>query len=584
MELRTMARQAVYLAAFSLLFSQAHAQATFTEVAKQSGINIVFGVLDGSFGGGATAFDFNNDGFEDLFITGGANDDGLYLNKGNGTFENVYNKSGLRTKIKYITQGVISADVNKDGWRDLFITTITTSVKAGEKKIPRAPNLLFINNGNGTFRDATTEYGLDKYQSFSTGAMFGDVNEDGYPDIYVGNYFDEFSSDLRLTYDAMLVGSKEMAKGFLLINEEGKHYTNEYEEYGLKYKGFGFGGVFTDFDNDHDLDLLVNHDFGYKGTPNKFLENKYPEKKFEDVGAALKMDLPINAMGTAVGDYNNDGLLDYFVTNIKGNMFMVNQGIGKPFVDLSSLLGTRFSKVTDKNGSYMPVSWGANFADFDNDGDLDLFVANGCLNPYVEPNPDYYFENVNGRYENKSGEKNMGDYGVSRGSIVFDYDNDGDLDLLVVNETPVTDNFANPSSTLLYRNDSPSGNWLKVELAGVDNDKNGIGCRVEVTAGALKMIREIDGGSSHLSQNSTIAHFGLGSATKVDTVRVTWLGGKEQILVNQKANQLLKITENNNHGRESHSSKYWWFAVPVVLLVAFVIFRSRRSVANKKSI
>lgn len=547
----------------------AHSQ-TFTEVAKQVGINHQFEVYEGSFGGGATVFDFNNDGYEDLFITGGMAPDALYLNKKDGTFENIYEQSGLKTKLKYITQGAVSADVNKDGWRDLFITTITTKENKG--KIPRAPNLLFINNGNGTFRDATKEYGLDKYQSFSTAAMFGDVNNDGYPDLYVGNYFNEFQGKLSLIDDEAIVGSKQMAKGYLLINKNGKKFVDEYDAYGMVHRGFGFGGVFTDFDNDHDLDLIINHDFGYKNTPNKLLENEYPDENFKDISDTTKMNLGMNAMGIAVGDYNNDGLLDYFITNIRGNKFMVNQGKGKPFIDMSQKLGTRFTWVADKEGVYQPVSWGANFADFDNDGDLDLFVANGCLNPFVEPNPDYYFENINGHYFNKSEEKHMADRGVSRGSVVFDFDNDGDLDLLVVNQKPINNSFSQSSPTLFYRNESNNGNWLKVQLTGIDADKNGIGARVEITIGKQKTIREIDGGSSHSSQNSTIAHFGLGNAKMVDTVRVTWVGGKEQIIVHQKANQLLNIVENKNTGHRYFKFNYWLLLTIPVFIVLILLF------------
>ena len=545
----------------------------FTEVAKQVGINHQFEVYEGSFGGGAVVFDFNNDGYEDVFIAGGMAPDVLYLNKKNGTFENVYEKSGLKTKLKYITQGAVSADINKDGWRDLFITTITT--KENKEKIPRAPNLLFINNGNGTFRNATKEYGLEEYLSFSTAAMFGDVNEDGYPDLYVGNYFKEFQGKLSLIDDEIIVGSKQMAKGYLLINKNGKRFVDEYTEYGMLHKGFGFGGVFTDFDNDHDLDLIINHDFGYKNTPNKLLENKYPNDEFKDISDTMKMNLGINAMGTAVGDYNDDGLLDYFITNIRGNKFMVNQGKGKPFIDMSQKLGTRFTRVADKEGVYQPVSWGANFADFDNDGDLDLFVANGCLNPYVEPNPDYYFENINRQYINKSEEKKLADRGVSRGSVVFDFDNDGDLDLLVVNQKPISNSFSQSSPTLFYRNDSVSDNWLKVQLTGIDQDKNGIGARVEVTIGRQKIIREIDGGSSHSSQNSTIAHFGLGTAKIADTVRIIWVGGKEQVMFHQKANQLLKIVENNNTGHRVKKIYWLLLLLPVMLVLVFFFIKSK---------
>jgi enediyne biosynthesis protein E4 len=290
--------------------------------------------------------------------------------------------------------------------------------------------------------------------------------------------------------------------------------------------------VFTDFDNDGDLDLQINHDFGFKAKPNMLLVNEYPIEAFTDKAKELAMDLKMNAMGTAVGDYNNDGLLDYYVTNIRFNAFMVNQGTGKPFIDKSKELGM----------DYVSISWGANFADFDHDTDLDLYVANGDLNPNDVPMADYYFENINGTFKEKAPVFKLNDYGVGRGSVVFDMDNDGDLDILVVNQKAVMDYPVN-SDTHLYRNDSTTGNWSKIALRGTNNDLHGIGSRVEVVIGKLKMIREIDGGSSHLSQNSTIAHFGLGSATTIDSVIVKWPGGKKQILVNQEINSLLTITE-----------------------------------------
>ena len=552
-------------------FFSSTAQKPFTEVSKQAGIDHKFVVYQGSFGGGAVAFDYNNDGFEDIFIAGGMGSDALYLNKGNGTFENVYDKSGLKTPIKYMTLGAVSADINKDGWRDLFVCTINSS--ANKEKVPRAPNLLYINNGNGTFRDASAEYGIDKHYSFSTAAMFGDVNNDGYPDLFVGNYFAEFTGKLSLLDDAAIVGSKQTSECNLLINKDGKFMEDEHKSYGLTHKGFGFGGAFTDYDNDGDLDLIVNHDFGYKNTANKFYENKYPKEKFEDIGEQIKMAIPLNAMGTAIGDYNGDGLLDYYISNIKAGFFMVNQGKGKPFVNLNERVGVRINRIMDSVGSYMPVSCGANFGDFDNDTDLDLFVSNGCLNPIVEPNPDFYFENINGRYANHSVQSNLNNSGIGRGSLTFDYDNDGDLDILIVNQTPV-DSFPGAPGALLYRNDSAKGNWIKVALFGIDNDKNGIGSRVEVIIGDKKMIREIDGGSSHSSQNSVIAHFGLGKADHIDTIRVKWLGGKEQVLINQKANQLIKITEINNGGKGFNKSWLWLLTIPVIIFCWFY-FRAK---------
>ncbi|MFC4874699.1 CRTAC1 family protein [Negadavirga shengliensis] len=554
------------LVASTLVFGGGlHAQTAFVDVTEQAGINHIFEVFEGTFGGGAVVFDYNNDGWEDVFITGGIEDDQLYMNKGDGTFENVYDKSGLRTKEKYVTQGAISADVNRDGWRDLFVTTI--KLKDSKDPIPRAANLLYINNGDGTFRDATAEYGLDKHLTFSTGAMFGDVNQDGFPDIFVGNYFKMFDGKLHIMNDAIIVGSNQMAEGLLLINNKGKSFEDRYTSYGLDFKGFGFGGVLTDYDNDGDLDILVNHDFGYKSTPNQLLDNQYPKARLQEIGDSLDMDLPINGMGVAVGDYNNDGYLDYYFTNIRANPFMVNQGPGKPFLNKNEELGIKINMIREEGRPNLPISWGANFADFDHDTDLELFVANGALNPEVFPLPNYYFDLVDGQYVNKASQKGVGDRGLSRGSVVFDYDNDGDLDLLVVNQSPVNDGLPEISPTLLFRNDSAAGNWLKVELKGVKADLNGIGSRVEVSMGNLTMIREIDGGSSHLSQNSVIAHFGLGAATQVDTVKIRWLGGSEQVLLNQRANQKLVIQEE-----PAKSLHFWIIAGGMAMALFFVLF------------
>ena len=515
-----------------IFFHQAvSAQTSFKDVTKESGIQHQFVVYEGMFGGGACVLDFNNDGWEDLFITGGKSEDVLYLNNGDGTFKNIYHQSGLEKTMHYVTEGVAGADVNKDGWVDLFITTITT--KDSVKRIPRAENLLFLNNGNSTFRDATDEYGLSDLISFSMGVSFGDFNADGYPDAYVGNYFQDYEGPLNSINDATIVNSNATSKGYLLKNKGGASFKNVYEDYGLKHKGFGFGGPFTDFDNDHDVDLLVNHDFGYKASPNVFLVNQYPDKEFKNEAKALGMDLKMNAMGTAIGDFNYDGVLDYYITNIRFNRLMVSQGIGRPFIDKSKELGM----------GYVAISWGTNFADFDHDTDLDLFVANGDLNPNDVPMADYFFENDNGMFTEKAPAVGLNDYGIGRGSVVFDMDNDGDLDLLVVNQKPVL-NYPVNSDTHLYRNDSTKGNWIKIALKGIISESHGLGSRVEVVIGKTKMIREIDGGSSHLSQNSTLAHFGLGNATTIDSVIVKWIGGNKQILTNQKINTCITITEN----------------------------------------
>jgi enediyne biosynthesis protein E4 len=544
---------------FIFAYSLANAQTKFSDATTAAGIDHQFVVYEGMFGGGACVIDFNNDGWEDLYLTGGMNDDVLYLNNGNGTFTNVFETSGLADTRKYVTQGVASSDVNKDGWPDLFITTITT--RGEEKEIPRAENLFFINQGNSTFRNATEEYGLQSMNSFSTGVSFGDFNLDGYPDAYVGNYFIGYEGSLTQINDATIVNANQTAEGYLLLNDAGKRFENVYGDYGLKYKGFGFGAVFTDFDNDHDPDLFVNHDFGYKATANVMLKNKFPKEQFVDIAGELGLDLKINAMGTAVGDYDNNGWFDYFVTNIRFNRFMVNQGPGKPFADRSKALGM----------DYVSISWGANFADFDNDTDLDLYVANGDLNPNGVPLADYYFENTNRTFTESGARVGLNDYGIGRGSVVFDYDHDGDLDIVVVNQKPVV-TYPVSSKTAVYKNESASGNWFKVQLKGVQADRQGIGSLVRVTLDTTRMIREIDGGSGHLSQNSVVAHFGIGNATMVDSVIVIWPGGKQQVYLDQPANTLITIMEVPE---EKESSSSFLIAAVIVLSVLTIFFISK---------
>lgn len=514
------------------LYTGLTAQIKFTEVSGQAGIQHSFQVYEGMFGGGAAVLDFNKDGWEDLYITGGKNSDQLYRNNGNGTFTECLTAAGLLDTRNYITQGVASADINRDGWPDLVITTITT--KANPPQIPRAVNLLFLNKGDGSFRQATQEYGLDQHFSFSTGASFGDINADGWPDLYIGNYFNQFEGTLSKVTDATVVGANQIAKGYLYLNEKGKKFREVSAGYGLNLAGFGFGGLFTDFDNDRDQDLYISHDFGYKRTPNLLYENNYPRNFFQDVGKKTGMDLKINAMGSAVGDFNNDGWLDYYITNIRFNAFMVNEGKGRFFVNRTRELGC----------SYSGISWGANFADFDLDGDLDLYVSNGDLNPNCNPIGDYYFENTGAGFVETARAVGLQDYGIGRGSVVFDYDKDGDLDIFVVNQQSVCPDYPVNSQSHLYRNDAEPGNWLAVALQGKAAELNGIGSRVEIVLGKIHQIREIDGGgSSHISQNSLWAHFGLGPASKVDSLIVYWTGGNKQVLTAVSSNQFLRITE-----------------------------------------
>ncbi|MEM9930104.1 MAG: CRTAC1 family protein, partial [Bacteroidota bacterium] len=531
----------------------------FTILTDSIGLQHQFKVLEGMFGGGACVLDFNKDGFEDVYITGGTVDDQLLRNNGDGTLTNVFEGSGMELTRRFVTQGVSGADVNRDGNIDLFVTTITA--RDSVRTIPRAKNLLFLGQDDGTFRDATDEYGLTDFYSFSTGGSFGDFNADGWPDIFVGNYFLEYEGKLNVISDATIVGANQTARDYLLLNDGGKRFNNVYDDYGLDHRGFGFGGLFSDYDNDGDQDLIVNNDFGYKAVPSLVYENRYGRKQFRDRSEALELDLRINAMGSAVGDYNGDGWLDYYMTNIRFNRFMVNQGKGKPFKNMTK----------EMNMNFVSISWGANWADYDQDGDLDLFVSNGDLNPNCVPMANYYYENIGDNFREIGKENGAGDYGIGRGSVLFDLENDGDMDLLVVCQEPVLPNFPVTSVTHVLRNDVANGSWLKVALRGTEAESQGIGSRVTIFSKGRRMVREIDGGgSSHISQNSTIAHFGLGAAITVDSVLVTWIGGKEQLLTDVPANQLLVIEE-----AASTQDAGWGAMSRVVLMVllplAFVV-------------
>ncbi|MEM9884303.1 MAG: CRTAC1 family protein [Bacteroidota bacterium] len=555
-------KEIIFFPLLLFYYCYGYAQHQFTDITEQAGIKHQFQVYEGMFGGGACVLDINKDGYEDFYITSGMREDQLYLNQGDGTFQNIYEGSGLEITRQFVTQGVVGADVNRDGWTDLFITTTTT--KDSTQIIPRAENLLFLNNGDNTFTDATKAFRLHQMYAFSTGANFGDFNADGYPDLYVGNYFLEYDGPLNEISDATIVNASKTAHGYLLLNQKGKYFKNVYEAYGLTHRGFGFGGVFTDFDNDGDQDLLVNHDFGYKAKPNYLLRNDYPKKRFSYVEKSLDMDLRINAMGAAVGDYDNNGVLDYFITNIKFNRFMSREDTSAVFKDKAKELGT----------SIFTISWGANFADFDHDGDQDLFVANGDLNPNCTPMGNFYFENQDGKFQDLGMAKGIKDYGIGRGSVIFDLENDGDMDLLVINQKAVK-HYPIETTTRLYRNDSISGNWLKIKLKGIEAESDGIGSRVKVVAGNERMIREIDGGgSSHLSNNSKIVHFGLGDVSQIDSIIITWTGGKQQVILDQAANQLLSVEEIVSEKKTSKA--YLILLIPLILLFLF-FFQQQKS-------
>lgn len=546
-------KRSILIYLFIFLTKNINSQAVFDDVTFESGIDHIYEVYQGLFGGGVAVFDFNNDGFEDLFLTGGNSQDKLYQNNGNGKFFNVASQAGIYQKKNVITTGVSTADVNKDGFIDILVTTFASDQIKGiitiDDGIPKgiSQNILYINNGNGTFTDKTEIYKLIK-KNFSTSASFGDINADGFPDLFIANYFEDFKGNLGNLNHYLINDDYEPEFDELYLNIEGKYFKNISSLLIGVDKGYGFGGVFTDVDNDSDLDLYVVNDFGETNQPNQLFINQHPKLGFTNKSEEMRVFFGMKAMGVGIGDYNNDGFQDYHVTNIFAGPFIVNRGRNKPFLNLSSNIGTGLNSISSVNGkTTIVVGWASVFLDYDNDTDLDLFNANGSINPPVELIPNTLFKNK-GRVFELDQESGIMDYGIGRGAVSFDYDNDGDLDLFVVNQRPVYDvsNRGGIVKSKLYKNNSNQNNWLKVRLKGKQSTLRGLGARVKLFLPELQMIREVDGGSSHASQNSSIVHFGLGRNQKVDSVSVTWPGGKIQSIKNPDINTTIKIEETLN--------------------------------------
>ncbi len=543
----------VLLLPFNSLQSQ-----DFTEVALESGIDHLFHVGDYLFGGGAAVIDFDKDGWEDVFIAGGANADKLYKNNGDGTFTNVLIGSGLEVMADILTIGAIAGDLDNDGDKDLFVSTRSPIADLNVY----VANFLFLNNGDGTFSDISEPSNIGKGVTFSASATLGDINNDGYLDIYVGNFLGLPMNEI-LGEDGFPIqgGGHPGSDNYLYINNGDMTFTDIAEAAKVTNGGTAWSVVFSDYDNDHDVDLYLANDFGPFLYPNALYRNNHPESRFSNVSIQSNTNVSMLGMGIAVGDYNEDGWLDYYVTNMSTNVLLKNNqdGTFDNVIEGSGCESTGWEmidKSTGEEGHVAAIGWGANFFDYDHDSYLDLFVANGSLNPLVEGTTTIdTSHNANELYRNKGdgtfewvGNSGLGHETRGRGSVTFDYDKDGDLDILVV----VQNNFEgytciNESRALLYRNDTENeSNWLQIKTIGKEQNRDGMGARLRITMGDRSLIREVDGGSSHLSCNSPLVHFGLGTHTEIDELEVTWIGGKTQTFSNIPANQVIEIKEDEN--------------------------------------
>lgn len=528
-----------------LLFQPAKIQ--FTDITSAAGITFKHVAspekryIVESMSGGVALFDYDNDGDLDVYFVNsltvdlvkskGKTKSELYRNDGDGRFTNVSAKSGV-SDIGW-GMGVAVGDYNNDGFEDLYVTCL-------------GPDHLLKNNGNGTFADVTDKAGVNDPR-WSTGASFVDYDHDGNLDLFVSNYVDfdinnlpEFGKGQTCQYKSVPVqcgprGLKGAGDSLFRNNGNGT-FTNVTKQAGVDDPNgfYGLGIITSDFDDDGLIDIFVAND----STPNFHYRNK-GNGTFEEIGfnagtAVNENGSEQGCMGVTAGDYDHDGKIDLFVTNFADeyNTLYRNDGANS-FTDLSYA-----AKVAPP--SLPHVGWGTKFFDYDNDGWVDLFVANGHVYPQL---PNYrqprllHHNNHDGTFTEVSSQFGtvLTELRASRGVAFGDIDNDGDVDLIICD-------LDGPPQVL--RNDGGnSNNSILIKTVGVKSNRSGIGAQVKVVAGDLTQIDEVRSGDSYISQSDQRLHFGLDQRTKVDLIQVRWPSGNIDKVSGVGVNRIVTIKE-----------------------------------------
>jgi hypothetical protein len=513
------------------------ASVTFTDVTKAAGIKFVSSssaekrYIVESMNGGVALFDFDADGRLDIYLVNSYTvaqalekkprpQASLYRNLGNGTFTDVAVKAGVADPGW--AMGIAVADFDNDGFDDLYVTCF-------------GPNRLYRNRGNGTFEDVTTKSNVGDPR-FSTGAAWGDYDRDGNLDLFVSNYVDFKLDDLPKFGEGKLCQYRGIpvqcgprglpGSGDTLYRNNGEGtFTDVSKTAKVEDPNgyYGLGVMWTDLDDDGWLDIFVAND----ATPNYAYRNNR-DGTFTEMGLMLGVAVNENgleqgSMGISVGDYDRDGKLDMVVTNFSDDYNTIyRQNSDATFTDVA-----RATKTADVSMPY--VGWGTKFFDYDNDGWLDLLVVNGHVYPQIEGaytggtyrQRKLLYRNLrNGTFSDETSGVGpaLVEPRASRGAAFGDYDDDGDLDV-IVNDLD--------GPPMLLRNDggSKAGHWLKLKLVGVKSNRNAVGAKVWLTAGGMTQVDEVRSGDSYLSHSDWRLHFGLGSVTKVDSISVRWPTG-----------------------------------------------------------
>ena len=521
----------------------------FTNVTAAAGIKFVhfkgnkgISINREEFGPGVCVADFDGDGWQDIYFVNGRDlynrgisaSNALYRNNGDGTFTDVTEKAGVPGTGYGL--GCVWGDFNNDGFPDLFVTQY-------------GRNVLYRNNGNGTFTDITDKAGVAGTESgaFHSGATFFDYDRDGWLDLYVGSYValgDKRYCQLGDVLSSCAPSEYRGSPDALYHNNRDGTFTNVTAAAKIyQPNGKNLSVAAGDYDNDGWPDLFVAND-----GLNAYLYHNERNGTFKEIG--LVSGVALNAQGRvmaamciSLGDYDNDGRLDLYISDFQRSSDHLWHNEGKGF----------FDEVSDQAGITRPtrdvLSFGGGFFDYDNDGWLDIFIANGHVYPEVEQaTPGTHYRQINSLFHNEGNGKftEVGKVAgpafhtpyVGRGVAFADFDNDGFMDVVVAN---------NGDSPLLLHNSGGNGNhFLNFRLSGTKSNRDAMGARIHVVAGTMSQIREIAGGGSYLSQSDLRANFGLGKATRAELVEIAWPSGQQQVFRNVEADKFYLIEEGKD--------------------------------------
>jgi enediyne biosynthesis protein E4 len=511
----------------------------FQEIGKEIGLDFVHSIGDKelrniveSSGAGAAFLDYDQDGFIDLYVCSGTWIKGLssgekpdvmphnhlYRNRGDGTFEDVTDNAGLSDP--WYSMGVTVGDFNNDGYPDIYVSNYGT-------------NVLYKNNGDGTFSDVTKKAKVaGKENDFSVGAVWLDYDNDGFLDLYVGNYLN-FDPNYKYFYapDGFPGPLAYDAQPDVLYHNNGdgtfKDVTKAMGINDLDGRAMGIGAI--DYDDDGFVDIYVANDHSLN-----YLWHNNAGKGFTDMGtpsgtAFSQSGESTVSMSVDFADYNGDGLMDLFVSDDKYCSLYENIGKGV------------FSDQSYPAGIAMPagqfVGWSTSFFDYNNDGTIDIYKANGALK-HLYGQEDQVFENIgNGKFKDISTE--LGKYFmkklVGRGACLGDSDNDGDIDVYVVN--------LNDRGAFLRNNKGNLNNWISLKLVGTKSNRDGIGARIKIISGGKVQTSQKRSTTAYLSQGDPRIHFGLAKESIINKIEIKWPSGKVQVLDNVKVNQILTVKE-----------------------------------------